>query len=164
MLRHLLREETILTDLEATSWEEVLCRMAEEVPDWCLRNRELGSQLREKIRRAGPANMQRLGEGIVMVSCVDHAMSLPTLVVGLSREGIPLGGAEVEEAQGFLFFLVVLPEDEEAEQRIDRISQNIHQIFGDPFVRERLRIARLKEEVLEILLRQHSYSPQVAFA
>ena len=151
MFQQLLREENIFLDVQAAEQEDALREVVNRVPEWALtpeqRTEALGLlNIREKFGTTA------IGDGLAFPHCYIQGLKFPLAVLAISQKGIEyrsLDGAAVN-----VIFMLILPQEEAAQQEKQRIVHAVQQVLSDAFLRERVKCASSPEEAFEWLLRE----------
>lgn len=147
MLRHLLHESAILVDVKESDYDEAVQHLSHQVPE--LNACTLSSSFILPVRNS------------VSLS-VHYAKNLmaPQMALMVSRWGMQLPSGPMTT----LLFLLFIPESGQMIDIQTSIKREIEKIVCDRFILERIKIAESSEEVLEVLLREHGISREVASA
>ena len=150
MLRLLLHENSILSDIKDVNFESVLASFSTSLP-----RVPLSPFIDPKHLHTQP-----LRDGVSLSVGICKKLTVPQMVLFISRWGVIIPSGNISSLLFFLF----LPDNMYAEEIQSRVRKEIERIVCDRFILERVRISETSEEVLEILLREHGVSREVASA
>lgn len=148
MLRHLLREDSIYTDIREASFEEILKAVPERIksfPSTFQPNQMMNIALRN---------------GVSLSYGFSPDLSAPQISLMISRWGILLP----EGMTSSLLFFLLLPDQNHSREIKEGLKREIERVICDRFILERVKISETSEEVLEVLLREHGFSKEVVLA
>lgn len=146
----LLREDTIVLPLAASSKEEVLNELIDKLEEaGCLYDKD---EMRKAIWAREAQGSTGIGEGIAIPHAKTSAVKRPSICFGLSREGIDF--ASLDNQKAHLFFMIAATQD--ASQTHLETLALLSQMLMDDAVRQELMAVETKEQVLAIIARKEN--------
>lgn len=146
-LAQLFSAGAIKLDLAASSQDEVLAELVDQIPEIANHPHERETLLRALHERE-QLHSTGIGDGVALpharnalVGLVNH----PLLVFGRHKEGIPFGSIDGNPAR--LFFLVVAPTVTEHLAILARLSR----VLRDPKLRKALLAADSPQKVIDLV-------------
>jgi PTS system nitrogen regulatory IIA component len=114
-LGSLTRPELILSDLPATTPEDVLRTFADRLADAGIigDGRRDADELFRRLREREQLSSTGIGSGIALPHCKMPGLRQAVVAVGLAPQGVDFGAADGQPVR--VFFVVVSPEDSPAE-------------------------------------------------
>lgn len=154
MFQQLLREEDIQIGLKAKDVESAFQQMIDKVPGWSLSFSEKKAILKALLTRER-FGTTALGDGVALPRCQFAGIQYPRALLGISQEGIPF--PSLDGAPVYVIFMLVWPEADPSDFEKQRVLHSAEVFFRDRFLRERIKLAQSREEVLEVILREAEY-------
>lgn len=153
----LLREENIVAGLNASTREEALSKMMELLPECSLEGVDK-QKIFELLLLREQFGTTAIGHGIALPHCFSPDVSEPIIAFAVSSMGISFPSLDGRPVH--FIFLLILPQNDTAEQQKREILQNIKWFLRDRFLQERLKAVRSAHEIFRLL----SPEPQHVFA
>lgn len=141
----LLKADTIITNLSASSKEEVLDELIQKLDQAGRLNDQAG--MKAAIWKRESQGTTGIGEGIAIPHAKTAAVKTSSIAFGLSREGIEFASLDGKKAH--LFFMIAATED--ANQAHLETLALLSQMLMDDKLREQLMKVESSEQVLAIL-------------
>ncbi|MCM3472674.1 PTS fructose transporter subunit IIABC [Brevibacillus borstelensis] len=141
----LLKEDTIILSLAASTKEEVLDELIAKLDEAGRLNSRDG--MKEAILAREALSSTGIGEGIAIPHAKTAAVKTPSIAFGFSKQGIDFQSFDGTKAH--LFFMIAATEN--ANQAHLETLALLSQMLMDEDLRKRLMAAGSKEEVLEII-------------
>ena len=148
MRQPLLREENIVTALDAGNQEEALRKLIDHVPAWRL-DKTARSRILNLLALRERLGTTAIGRGIALPHCFSPDISKPFILFGLSHHGIPYGALDGDLVH--FIFLLILPQNDAAERTKRELLQNIKWFLCDRYLQSQLKTARSADEVMALL-------------
>ena len=148
MVHPLLREENIISGLDALDREDALKKIVNALPDWSLPKGEK-SKILELLLLREQLGTTAIGQGIALPHCFSSLVRQPLLAFAVSSEGIPYPSLDGRLVH--FIFLLILPSGEVAERQKRLILQNVKWILCDRFMQERLKAAQTAAEIHQLI-------------
>ncbi|MDF2680406.1 MAG: fructose transporter subunit [Brevibacillus sp.] len=141
----LLKADTIVIPLEATTKEAVLDELIERLDQaGRLHSKE---EMKASILAREAQGSTGIGEGIAIPHAKTAAVKQPSICFGLSPEGLDFDSLDQQKAH--LFFMIAATED--ANQAHLETLALLSQMLMDDVVRQELMNAQTKEQILSVL-------------
>jgi len=144
-----LREENIIAGLEASDREEALRKVIDLLPAWGLKGIEK-QKVFELLLLREQFGTTAIGHGIALPHCFSPEVQEPIVAFAVSPDGVSFPSLDGRLVH--FIFLLILPQNEAAEQRKREILQKIKWFLDDRFLQDRLRIARSAHEIYQLLV------------
>ncbi|MDP0494107.1 MAG: fructose-specific PTS transporter subunit EIIC [Fusobacterium sp. JB021] len=147
MLKSMITKECINLNLLAKNKDAVI----DELVDMLFENGKLNDRedyKKEKLKREKQSSTG-LEEGIAIPHAKTAAVKVPTVAIGISKEGIDYDSLDNEPSK--IFFMIAAPESA-TDSHIEVLSQLTTSLLEDE-VREGILKATSKEEIIDILLK-----------
>ncbi|WP_409176410.1 fructose-specific PTS transporter subunit EIIC [Brevibacillus fortis] len=144
----LLKADTILFPLSASSKEAVLDELIEKLDDAGRLNSK--EEMKQAILARESQGSTGIGEGIAIPHAKTAAVKTPSIAFGFSKEGVDFDSLDNQKAH--LFFMIAATED--ANQAHLETLALLSQMLMDEAFRQELMSAETKEQVLEIITRK----------
>lgn len=144
----LLREENIVACLKAVDVETAFRQLMEILPVWKM-DPSSKERVLERLLLRERVGTTAIGQGIALPHCFSPDVTEPVVVFGVSSEGIPYPSLDGRPVH--FVFLLILPQNEAAQQMKCEILQNIKWLLCDRFLQERLKAVQSASEVFALL-------------
>ncbi|NRR03897.1 PTS sugar transporter subunit IIA [Brevibacillus sp. RS1.1] len=144
----LLKAETILFPLSASSKEAVLDELIEKLDEAGRLNSK--EEMKQAILAREAQGSTGIGEGIAIPHAKTAAVKTPSIAYGFSKEGVDFDSLDNQKAH--LFFMIAATEN--ANQAHLETLALLSQMLMDEAFRQELTRAETKEQVLEIITRK----------
>lgn len=144
----LLKADTIVLDLAATSKEAVLDELIAQLDAAGRLNDK--AKMKEAILAREAQGSTGIGEGIAIPHAKTAAVKTPSIAYGFSKEGVDFDSLDKQKAH--LFFMIAATED--ANQAHLETLALLSQMLMDETFRQELVKAETKDQVLDIITRK----------
>lgn len=147
MLKSMITKECINLNLLAKNKDAVI----DELVDMLFENGKLNDRkdYKKEILKREKQSSTGLEEGIAIPHAKTAAVKVPTVAIGISKEGIDYDSLDNEPSK--IFFMIAAPESA-TDSHIEVLSQLTTSLLEDE-VREGILKATSKEEIIDILLK-----------
>jgi len=147
MLKSMITNECINLNLLAKNKDAVI----DELVDMLFKNGKLNDRedYKKEILKREKQSSTGLEEGIAIPHAKTAAVKVPTVAIGISKEGIDYDSLDNEPSK--IFFMIAAPESA-TDSHIEVLSQLTTSLLEDE-VREGILKATSKEEIIDILLK-----------
>ncbi|MGB0404825.1 MAG: PTS fructose transporter subunit IIABC, partial [Fusobacterium sp.] len=147
MLKSMITKECINLNLLAKNKNAVI----DELVDMLFENGKLNDRedYKKEILKREKQSSTGLEEGIAIPHAKTAAVKVPTVAIGISKEGIDYDSLDNEPSK--IFFMIAAPESA-TDSHIEVLSQLTTSLLEDE-VREGILKATSKEEIIDILLK-----------
>jgi len=140
-----LRDDLVLTDLEADDVDRAIHRLAERLSDR-LAGLDLETVRTELLERER-AHTTAMGEGVALPHATIEGLEEPALMVARAREPVPFGPEESPPV--WMFFVLLSPPGRERDHI--KLLARICRLVRHPGFLEDLRDARSDEEMIRTI-------------
>lgn len=151
MLQHLLREETVLTHLEAPNPEAALAEMMAYLPSVILHPKKKIKVL-ERLLQRERFGTTAIGDELAFPHCVTDQVEHPVASLGISRHGIAFPSLDGRPVHVILMLL--FPENYLDRPERLQVLKESEKIFRDRFLRECLKTSETSKQAFAIFQRE----------
>lgn len=147
MLKSMITKECISLNLTAKSKNDVI----DELVNMLFKNGKLNDpkEYKAQILKREEESSTGLEEGIAIPHAKTAAVKVPTVAIGISKDGIDFNSLDGEPSK--LFFMIAAPANAK-DSHIEVLSQLSTSLLEDD-IREGILNAKSKEEIISILLK-----------
>lgn len=147
MLKSMITKECISLNLTAKSKNDVI----DELVNMLFKNGKLNDpkEYKAQILKREEESSTGLEEGIAIPHAKTAAVKVPTVAIGISKDGVDFNSLDGEPSK--LFFMIAAPANAK-DSHIEVLSQLSTSLLDDD-IREGILNAKSKEEIINILLK-----------
>lgn len=147
MLKSMITKECISLNLTAKSKNDVI----DELVNMLFENGKLNDpkEYKKQILKREEESSTGLEEGIAIPHAKTAAVKVPTVAIGISKDGVDFNSLDGEPSK--LFFMIAAPANAK-DSHIEVLSQLSTSLLDDD-IREGILNAKSKEEIINILLK-----------
>ncbi|MGO2118616.1 MAG: PTS fructose transporter subunit IIABC [Fusobacterium sp.] len=147
MLKSMITKECISLNLTAKSKNDVI----DELVNMLFKNGKLNDpkEYKAQILKREEESSTGLEEGIAIPHAKTAAVKVPTVAIGISKDGVDFNSLDGEPSK--LFFMIAAPANAK-DSHIEVLSQLSTSLLDDD-IREGILNAKSKEEIISILLK-----------
>lgn len=147
MLKSMITKECISLNLTAKSKNDVI----DELVNMLFKNGKLNDpkEYKKQILKREEESSTGLEEGIAIPHAKTAAVKVPTVAIGISKDGVDFNSLDGEPSK--LFFMIAAPANAK-DSHIEVLSQLSTSLLEDD-IREGILNAKSKEEIINILLK-----------
>ncbi|MCL2799963.1 MAG: PTS sugar transporter subunit IIA [Endomicrobia bacterium] len=146
-----LSSDAIITDLKATDKKSAIVELAEVLKD--AKKAKKIDEIIEVVLEREKLGSTGIGQGVAIPHGKTDILQEQVGVLGISRKGIEFNSLDGEPVH--IIFLLVGPV-EVAGQHLKALSR-ISRLFKDKFLRQAIKDAKTKEDILKIIQQEDSY-------
>jgi len=146
-----LNSDAIIVDLKATDKKSAIVELAEVLKD--TKKAKKIDEIIEVVLEREKLGSTGIGQGVAIPHGKTDLLQEQVGVLGISRKGIEFNSLDGEPVH--IIFLLVGPV-EVAGQHLKALSR-ISRLFKDKFLRQAIRDAKTKEDILKIIQQEDSY-------
>lgn len=146
-----LSSDAIVVDLKATDKKSAIVELVEVLKD--TKKAKKADEIIEVVLEREKLGSTGIGQGVAIPHGKTDVLQEQVGVLGISRKGIEFNSLDGEPVN--IIFLLVGPV-EVAGQHLKALSR-ISRLFKDKFLRQAIRDAQTKEEVLKIIQQEDAY-------
>lgn len=150
MLKSMITKECISLNLTAKSKNDVI----DELVNMLFENGKLNDpkEYKKQILKREEESSTGLEEGIAIPHAKTAAVKVPTVAIGISKDGVDFNSLDGEPSK--LFFMIAAPANAK-DSHIEVLSQLSTSLLDDD-IREGVLNAKSKEEIINILLKNEN--------
>ncbi|MGB4703721.1 MAG: PTS sugar transporter subunit IIA [Candidatus Saccharicenans sp.] len=145
-LSNIIKEKTILLDINARKKDEALAEMA----GFLKKQKFIGNdkEITEKLLQRESLGSTALGDGVAIPHCKAKGIKEPILLVGISREGVDFESPDGKPVKVF-FLLITSPDEPSLNLQILALIAQL--VKKSPGLKSKLLGAKEAREVLSII-------------
>ncbi len=145
-LSNIIKERTILLDINAQKKDEALAEMA----GFLKKQKIIGNdkEITEKLLQRESLGSTALGDGVAIPHCKAKGIKEPILLVGISREGVDFESPDGKPVKVF-FLLITSPDEPSLNLQILALIAQL--VKKSPGLKSKLLGAKEAREVLSII-------------